>query len=93
MDNESVNLGELFVTVSEDLKARCLKDKNYLTTDEGIKFYGLFKQGKVGDCNIPQPSIFYIFERQKWNEWNSRKGMSQEDAMRKYCDMYFARCS
>jgi diazepam-binding inhibitor (GABA receptor modulating acyl-CoA-binding protein) len=44
------------------------------------KLYGLYKQGQLGDCNCPCPSIFYITENAKWYAWNKHKGMDQQHA-------------
>lgn len=54
-------------------------DQNTLLT-----FYGLYKQGTVGACNIPKPGIFNMQARAKWNAWNDLKDMTQETAMEQY---------
>ena len=56
------------------------------TDDELLYTYSLYKQATIGDVNIPQPSIFSMKDRSKWNAWNERKGMKKEVAMEKYCD-------
>ena len=50
------------------------------------EIYGLYKQGCIGDINIPQPYAFKVFERGKWEGWNAQKGMSQEQARIEYID-------
>lgn len=58
------------------------------TDDEKLKFYGLYKQATIGDCNIPQPWAIQVVERAKWEAWNSRKGMTKDTAMTKYCELH-----
>ncbi|CAB1420100.1 unnamed protein product [Pleuronectes platessa] len=42
------------------------------------------KKSTVGDVNIDQPGMFDMKGKAKWNAWNSRKGMSKDDAMSAY---------
>lgn len=56
------------------------------TDDELLYIYSLFKQGTVGDINIPEPGFFAMKEKKKWNVWNERKGMKKEIAVEKYID-------
>ena len=57
------------------------KTKTYVTDDKiKLKFYKYYKQATIGDCNIPQPSLFDFTNKVKWEAWNSLKGMSQEKA-------------
>ena len=52
------------------------KDKAFL--------YKYYKQATIGDINIDKPAFIYYKEKQKWNEWNSVKGVSKSDAMKEY---------
>jgi diazepam-binding inhibitor (GABA receptor modulating acyl-CoA-binding protein) len=61
-----------------------------ITTTNMIDFYKYYKQATLGDCNISEPSIFYQEARTKWQAWNSVKGMSKEDAMKQYCNVYYS---
>jgi diazepam-binding inhibitor (GABA receptor modulating acyl-CoA-binding protein) len=61
-----------------------------ITTNNMVDFYKFYKQSKNGDCNIPEPSFIYLEEKTKWSAWNSIKGMSKEDAMKKYCEVYYS---
>lgn len=57
------------------------------SNDEKLKFYGLFKQAKEGDVKDGRPGIFSGLEAgYKWDAWNSRKGMSKEEAMKAYAE-------
>lgn len=54
------------------------------TDDELLQLYGYFKQVTVGDCNTVRPGMLDFKGKAKWDNWNSRKGMSKEDAEREY---------
>jgi len=58
------------------------------TDDEKLRFYGLYKQATIGNCNTSQPWVIDVVNRAKWNAWNSLKGMSSADAKYKYCEEY-----
>ncbi|EKF30905.1 acyl-CoA binding protein, putative [Trypanosoma cruzi marinkellei] len=49
-----------------------------------LKFYGLYKQATIGDVNVPKPWMMDLVGRAKWEAWNELKGMSSEEAMRRY---------
>jgi len=69
-----------FEAASERVKT--LKQKP--TNDQLLQLYGLYKQATVGDVNIGQPWAVQMEARAKWDAWNTRKGMSQEDAKQAY---------
>ncbi|KAL0231929.1 hypothetical protein PCE1_002926 [Barthelona sp. PCE] len=48
--------------------------------NEMLELYALYKQHTVGDVNIPQPGRLKMRDRAKWNAWNGKKGISQEEA-------------
>lgn len=54
------------------------------TNDELLNLYGLYKQGTVGDINTNRPGMFDIKGKAKWDNWNTRKGMGQNDAKLQY---------
>ncbi|PBJ78369.1 acyl-CoA binding protein [Trypanosoma cruzi cruzi] len=49
-----------------------------------LKFYGLYKQATIGDVNVPKPWMMDLVGRAKWEAWNELKGMSSDEAMRRY---------
>jgi len=52
-----------------------------------LKLYSLYKQATEGDVNIEKPTNFFDFPGiAKFNAWDSLKGITQEDAMKKYID-------
>ncbi len=57
------------------------------TDKQLLQLYGLYKQATVGDCNTTKPSFINIKESSKWNSWTERKGLSKEDAMKKYVNV------
>jgi len=53
-----------------------------------LKLYSLYKQGTEGDVNIEKPTNFFdIAGIAKFNAWEELKGLSKEDAMKKYVDL------
>lgn len=56
------------------------------TNEELLDLYGYFKQATVGDCNTARPGFFDMKGRAKWDNWDSRKGMSKAEAESKYIE-------
>ncbi|XP_027142641.1 acyl-CoA-binding domain-containing protein 7 [Larimichthys crocea] len=54
------------------------------TDEELLHLYGLYKQAVAGDVNIDKPGMTDLKGKAKWDAWNSRKGMSKDDAMAEY---------
>lgn len=57
------------------------------TDEELLELYGYYKQATVGDVNTERPGMFDFKGKYKWDNWNSRKGMSKEDAEKKYIEL------
>ena len=57
------------------------------TNDELLELYGYFKQATIGDCNTTRPGMFDLKGKAKWDNWNSRKGLSKEEAESKYIQL------
>uniref|UniRef100_A0A3Q0S372 Acyl-CoA binding domain containing 7 n=1 Tax=Amphilophus citrinellus TaxID=61819 RepID=A0A3Q0S372_AMPCI len=66
--------------VAEDVK----KVKAKPTDEELLVLYGLYKQALVGDINTERPGMLDLKGKAKWDAWESRKGMSKDDAMSAY---------
>ena len=68
--------------------AQKIRDQKPALTDEQKgELYGLFKQGSNGDNSVAKPGMLSGFEaRGKWDAWESKKGMSQDDAKQAYID-------
>ncbi|CAJ1062226.1 acyl-CoA-binding domain-containing protein 7 [Xyrichtys novacula] len=69
-----------FEKMAEDVK----KVKTRPTDQELLDLYGLYKQAIVGDVDTERPGMLDLKGKAKWDAWNSRKGMSKEDAMTAY---------
>jgi acyl-CoA-binding protein len=48
------------------------------------KMYGIYKQSVVGDCTVTNTHDILTLASKKWEQWNSRKGMSKEDSKRRF---------
>jgi len=59
------------------------------SNDDLLMIYALFKQANNGDIppESTKPGMFSPKEAAKWEKWNSLKGTSKEDAMRKYIEL------
>ena len=55
-----------------------------MSNEDKLEFYALFKQGTVGDCNTERPGMFDLKGKAKWDAWDAKKGMSQDDAKAAY---------
>ncbi|XP_072273960.1 acyl-CoA-binding protein [Pyxicephalus adspersus] len=52
--------------------------------DEMLQLYALYKQATVGDVNTARPGMLDFKGKAKWDAWDSKKGISQEDARAQY---------
>lgn len=55
-----------------------------LSNDVKLDLYALYKQATVGDINTSKPGIFDQKGRAKWDAWNGKKGMPQDEAKKQY---------
>ena len=58
----------------------------HATIEDKRTLYGLYKQATEGDITSSRPIVLYATDRNKWDAWNARKGMSKEDAYKAYAD-------
>uniref|UniRef100_A0A674NG91 Acyl-CoA binding domain containing 7 n=1 Tax=Takifugu rubripes TaxID=31033 RepID=A0A674NG91_TAKRU len=72
-----------FEKIAEDVK----KVKTRPTDQELLDLYGLYKQAIVGDVNTGRPGLLDLKGKAKWDAWESRKGMSQDEAMSDYINL------
>ncbi|CAL8144117.1 unnamed protein product [Orchesella dallaii] len=54
------------------------------TDSQLLDLYGLYKVAMTGSCNEPQPGIFNMRARSKWNAWKNKSHLTQMDAMQEY---------
>jgi acyl-CoA-binding protein len=52
-----------------------------------LRLYSLYKQASEGDVSGPRPGMFDFVGGAKYDAWAKLKGMSTEDAMKKYVDL------
>ena len=55
-----------------------------LSNSVKLEFYSLYKQATEGDVKGTQPWAVQLEARAKWDAWNGRKGMSNDDAKAAY---------
>lgn len=68
--------------------AENVKNLSFVSDDNKLKLYGLYKQATVGDVNTARPSgMFNIKEKAKYDAWIENKGMSKEAAMNDYVSL------
>jgi diazepam-binding inhibitor (GABA receptor modulating acyl-CoA-binding protein) len=81
MGKDSEEIKEKFTNAANEIKANTeLK----LDNDTLLSLYGYYKQGLEGDCNTEAPGFLDFKGKAKWEAWNKLKGLSNEDAMKKY---------
>lgn len=72
-----------FLKAAEDVKKLTQRP----TDEELLDMYGYYKQVTVGDTNTARPGMFDLKNKYKWDNWNSRKGLSKEEAEQKYIEL------
>lgn len=55
-----------------------------MSNDELKEVYALYKQASVGDINTTRPGMLDLKGKAKWDAWNTKKGMAQDEAKQKY---------
>ena len=59
-----------------------------LSNEKQLEIYGLFKQGSLGDNTQAHPGMMSMpATKAKWQAWEDRKGMSQDDAKNAYIEL------
>ena len=69
-----------FDTAAESVK----KLKTQPGNDDLLLLYSLYKQTTVGDVNTARPGMLAMKEKAKWDAWEKQKGVSKDDAQKKY---------
>jgi diazepam-binding inhibitor (GABA receptor modulator, acyl-CoA-binding protein) len=69
-----------FLDASERVKNLPSKPDN----DTLLELYGLFKQATEGDVHGAKPGMFDFVGRAKYDAWEERAGMSQDEARAAY---------
>ena len=53
-----------------------------------LSFYGLYRQVMSGDNYTAQPSYIFAEKRLKWNAWTKYKGLTKQQALIKWEELY-----
>mmetsp|Transcript_34074 Transcript_34074/g.24580 ORF Transcript_34074/g.24580 Transcript_34074/m.24580 type:complete len:86 (-) Transcript_34074:66-323(-) len=85
-------MSEAFNAAAEKIKERA-DVVNGLADEKKLDIYALFKQGSVGDVNVDRPGMMDFKGKAKWDAWNGKKGMSQEDAQKAYVELIEEVCA
>lgn len=80
MDKE-LKVTKIFLEYTEKVKSLTVSQEIQL------KLYGLFKQANFGDNTTPEPSLFDLRGKVKWDAWNSQKGESRYNSMKRYIQL------
>nr|ACO51674.1 Acyl-CoA-binding protein [Aquarana catesbeiana] len=71
---------EDFDKAAEEVK----KLKQTPSDEDMLKVYSLYKQATVGDVNTARPGMLDFKGKAKWDAWETKKGISREDARSQY---------
>jgi len=77
-----MELHETFETATERAK-----ELPHQPNDRLLELYGLFKQSTAGDVSGDKPGMFDFKGAAKYDAWESRRGMTKEEAMQAYVDL------
>jgi acyl-CoA-binding protein len=77
-----MDLVEAFETATERAKTLPHQPNDVL-----LELYGLYKQATEGDVTGDKPGMFDFKGAAKYDAWESRRGMSQDEARQAYIDL------
>ena len=72
-----------------EFEAAAVAAKNLPTNpgnDVKLQLYALYKQGSEGDVQGDRPGFTDFVGRAKYDAWDKLKGLTKDEAMRKYID-------
>jgi len=55
--------------------------------EELLDLYALFKQATEGDNSNKEPGMWDLKEKFKWKQWESKKGLTKDEAMDVYTEL------
>ncbi|XP_027845923.2 enoyl-CoA delta isomerase 2, partial [Aphis gossypii] len=65
-----------------------VKNLNQTPSDSNLlELYAYYKQVTVGDVNTAKPGFLDFKAKAKWEAWNSKKGISSDEAKTKYIEI------
>ncbi len=68
----------------KDAKSRVEKLSARPSNDQLLDLYAFYKQATEGDVAGDRPGMFDLKGRAKYDAWAKRKGVSKDEAMKKY---------
>ena len=71
----------------ETAKKRVMELTAKPSQEKMLELYALNKQATIGDINAEKPKMFDFIASAKYNAWNTKKGITKEEAMHKYIDL------
>ncbi len=77
------NLDTQFAKAQQDVNGLAKRPDN----DTMLRLYALYKQATKGDAAGDRPGAFDFVQRAKFDAWSAIKGVSKEDAMRRYVEL------
>jgi len=77
------DLKKRFEAASQSVK----KLKEDPGNDVKLQLYALYKQGTEGDVQGKRPGFTDMIGRAKYDAWAKAKGLSADEAMKKYVDL------
>lgn len=78
---------EALVVKFEAAKKHVMELQEKPSNEKMLELYALNKQATIGDINAEKPAMFDFVAAAKYNAWNTKKGMTKEEAMQKYIDL------
>ncbi|KAK4011536.1 hypothetical protein OUZ56_020654 [Daphnia magna] len=75
-----MSLDEKFNKAAESIRSMTTSPSD----DEMKEIYALYKQSTVGDVNTARPGMLDLKGKAKWDSWESKKGMSADEAKEAY---------
>ncbi|KAL4453900.1 hypothetical protein ABPG74_003783 [Tetrahymena malaccensis] len=76
-------MAENFELAAEEI-ANFFKNKGDTSDDNKLELYALYKQGTTGDNTTPKPGMLDFKGKAKWEAWNKKKGVAQNEAKAQY---------
>ena len=67
-----------------EAKSRVEKLEKRPSNDQLLALYAFFKQATEGDVSGARPGLLELKGRAKYDAWAGRKGLSKDEAMKKY---------
>ena len=73
-----------FAATKQAFESKQDQPKGKISDEQKLEIYALGQQATTGDVNTDRPGFYSMAARSQWDAWNTKKGMSKEDAMTAY---------